>query len=1085
MQQILWALLATVLALGPLGAAGRPDGAAKLAQESISGECALLNINNISLWFCRDGWSGSHPLTLEGGVLFPRSTAAVVLQDGLVWGGQVQDGDPQELRVGGQTFEIGTAPGRIVSRGVAADRDAADVRIYRIRPDYRSADLRLDAAELFGLSPEEVIDADVDDLRAQYETDWREWPWQWGAPFYDRDGDGAYDPDEDEPSFRSANCLETPETCDANADQIAWFVVNDLDEGATLALYGSKPIGLEVQITLWGYARSDALGDAIFKKYRVIYKGAANTPDDAVIEEMYFSQWADTDVGDSGDDFAGSDTELSLGYAYNAFDNDLHYDFFGLPPPAVGYDFLQGPIVPQDGSEAIFDFKRRSGFSNLPMTSFVPFAAGGGLNDPEFGSYNGTLAWYSMMRGFEPQPDIDNPVPFIDPFTEVETFFPLDGDPVQGTGWNDGELLPPGDRRIVLSSGPFSMALGDTQEVVLALVAGIGADPLSSIDQLKFNDRFAQEAYDNFFAVPSPPAAPLLRADANDGAVILDWGFNAEAVRATEEALPPPFEFEGYNVYQLPSASADLSQARKIATYDVVNGVTAILGDELDSESGLVLKRPLQIGRDSGLRWFSTIRRDALRGGPLVNGQAYHFAVSAYSYNPTPSSFIPSTLESVLQKVTAVPQSPPPGVRRSSDLDDLITVEQVGGRAAVTVEVRVVAPGEVLDAAYSVTFNVEKEDATWNLLRDGEPVLQAQPEIALDGPHLAVDGLEVQVGAAFLETFDFAEVIVDADPDDGDLVLLDGVRWFGDPDATTAFFWGFGTEDLALLSRDLEFRFTGVWNDDMTEIVSGGSMATLGDVHGGFEEELIRLLDEHPFRPADAPAAGPFLQRIPFEVWDVEDPDNPRQLNAAFFDRGADGSVDTGEYHKTYNMFGRDYITIIASDYDPTRIHDLVDENATWVVFFDQEGFSVWSTGDVLRVNYPNLVITDEDEFRFTTRAQSFSTEAARADLDLINVFPNPYYGINAAEISPANHFVTFSHLPQKATIRIYDLAGALVQKLEKDGPEQFLRWELDNHNELPVASGLYIAHIELPDIGGTRVLKLGIVQEEQFLENY
>ncbi len=44
MQLILWAFLATVLALGPLGAAGRPEGAAKRAQESISGECALLNI---------------------------------------------------------------------------------------------------------------------------------------------------------------------------------------------------------------------------------------------------------------------------------------------------------------------------------------------------------------------------------------------------------------------------------------------------------------------------------------------------------------------------------------------------------------------------------------------------------------------------------------------------------------------------------------------------------------------------------------------------------------------------------------------------------------------------------------------------------------------------------------------------------------------------------------------------------------------------------------------------------------------------------------------------------------------------------
>ena len=51
--------------------------------------------------------------------------------------------------------------------------------------------------------------------------------------------------------------------------------------------------------------------------------------------------------------------------------------------------------------------------------------------------------------------------------------------------------------------------------------------------------------------------------------------------------------------------------------------------------------------------------------------------------------------------------------------------------------------------------------------------------------------------------------------------------------------------------------------------------------------------------------------------------------------------------------------------------------------------------------------------------------------------------------------------------------------------PDQFLQWDLNNHNELPVASGIYIAHIEMPEIGKSRVLKVAIIQEQQFLENY
>ena len=135
--------------------------------------------------------------------------------------------------------------------------------------DFRSADLQLDTAVLLGLELNEVSEADVAQVRQQYADDWRQWPWEWGAPFYDADGDGAYDPDLDEPAFRSADCSQRPETCAANADQIAFFIINDLDAGATTALYGSQPIGLEVQVTLWAYARTDPLGDVIFKKFKI------------------------------------------------------------------------------------------------------------------------------------------------------------------------------------------------------------------------------------------------------------------------------------------------------------------------------------------------------------------------------------------------------------------------------------------------------------------------------------------------------------------------------------------------------------------------------------------------------------------------------------------------------------------------------------------------------------------------------------------------------------------------------------------------------------------------------------------------
>jgi hypothetical protein len=123
--------------------------------------------------------------------------------------------------------------------------------------------------------------------------------------------------------------------------------------------------------------------------------------------------------------------------------------------------------------------------------------------------------------------------------------------------------------------------------------------------------------------------------------------------------------------------------------------------------------------------------------------------------------------------------------------------------------------------------------------------------------------------------------------------------------------------------------------------------------------------------------------------------------------------------------------------------------------------------------------------FSFTAPSSQASDALAKADVDLINVFPNPYYGFNLWEETKLGKFVTFSHLPRRAVIRIYTLGAMLVRTLNKDDSEQFMRWNLRNENNLPVASGVYIVHINLPDVGETKIMKLAMVMEEQFLRIY
>lgn len=219
----------------------------------------LLNIGNYSYWLGNDGFSGHHPGEGIQGVIYPRGTAGVIYQDGLIWGGIVQDPNPAKppLRAGGQTYRIGTVPGRIISPGVAQDPDDPRARIYRIRRDYQTAsseDLRLDAAELlYNGDISRVTQLDIAGIRALYEIDWTQWPVEYGAPFYDLNDNGIYEPVQG----------ETPGL--ANADQVIWFVCNDLDEVNTDRLFGSPPIALELQVTAWGYNQPNSpLGQVVF-----------------------------------------------------------------------------------------------------------------------------------------------------------------------------------------------------------------------------------------------------------------------------------------------------------------------------------------------------------------------------------------------------------------------------------------------------------------------------------------------------------------------------------------------------------------------------------------------------------------------------------------------------------------------------------------------------------------------------------------------------------------------------------------------------------------------------------------------------
>ena len=1269
-----------------VNAKGNKNEKPKLAKTSDSQIAnARIDINNLNALESNIGFSDYNLNSNLEGLEFPKGSGDnAVFEAGFLWGGYIK-GDKQ-VRVGGSAYISGLQPGPILADGHAALSTDPKWSIYTVRRDVYPGGPTVDLSGEVASYAEGGQSVTESSLRSQYEYNWTNWPAagtanDLGAPFQDVNNDGKYEPNIDIPGV-------------PGSDQTNYFVANDEDSSLTVGLYGTKPLGIEVHVTYWAYAQSGALGNMYFKKWDIINKGYQKY----TIDSMFVSFWTDVDLGYAGDDLDGNDTTLSLQYVYNGNATDAVYS--PLPPPADGFDFFQGPAVPSVPTDSAifieppFKFTYVHGKKNLPMTAAYFFINGdANFGDPPQGTPDGATQFYNFFNG---EYGLSGK-PFVNPITGKDTKFAFTGDPLTGQGWLDGVTSPPGDRREGMASGPFTLAPGDTQEVVVAEMFGgaiAGVDRLSAISLVKFYDVTAQQSYNNFFQIPKAPPAPSVNVVESPNKIVLDWGENLSRVAATENYSSLGYTFEGYNVYQLPSASATIDAAKRLATYDKVDGVLKIEDQYFDANSGVVLEHVSEFGNDTGIQRSFVDSTDAFNSGKaLVNGVKYYFVVTAYGYN---ANGVPHAIEDPISVITVTPQMSPPGVT-SQPVGSLSNITHTG-TADATVGVKVLDPNDVTGDQYQVSFHDEMyrldSTGTWTDITAATKKLKkvkdltgssiipagaAWSDLAKDRMiiHYTVnvtspnydycDGVKIQLPAdividtafqpisnntgnpisykfykatntLFYSTVDpdslmngdttnrttngvFAggeDIVLIVHPvklpiisnytmyDDnwgdnngyyGGLVDVSGTDTLNGPvanqiitqhqwnvtDLTTnavvlknqtiyngvdvyapnlyfannkiygpggssgskvsnigaganVIFNGMrlsvngnfsapttissltlngkpldinsssspyniydftdfgydgtsanslplyggagGTTSINQLEQDYELKWTGVIGvkvvngDTVMYTKSGGSMATIFGAHN-------YSLADHPLNPNPGTKA-PFLVRIPFEVWNTT---KNEQVNLLIYDR--EGNWPSNDF-QVWNTLDRMYTWVVNTKYNPTAVIDptstVVADSSTWNwVFFASQ----FTTGDDIKITYNNPLQIGVDKYTFTIPKTSYSTAKADQDVTKINVFPNPYYGVNSLETSKYVRFVTFSHLPATATIHIFNLAGVMVKTIQHTDGTQFQTWDLTNDSNLPVASGLYIAYIDMPGIHATKILKLAIIQEQQFPDHF
>jgi len=877
-------------------------------------------------------------------------------------------------------------------------------------------------------------------------------------------------------------------------DMVLWCVSNDMDASRSTFTYGTLPMGLEQQMTVFAFNRTGDLGDMVFKKYVIINKGSLT------LKDMYFGYWTDTDMGDANDDYTGCDTVLSLGYTYNGDNNDAGY--YGSTPPAVGYDFFQGPIIPATlNDSAKFLSSWRKGFRNLPMTAFTFYINGSATYaDPDLGVAAGSVQFYNYLTGF-----LWNGDPFIDPNTGNIVKFVLPGDPVaktgwyEGTGWAGGPI--PGDRRHLMCSGPFNMAPGDTQEVVVGILVGRSTNNLTSITELKRKDGAAQIAYDLDFKLTPSPDAPQISAFSDDGEVTLYWKPNSEKYDEIDplilnRGLPDTtYTFQGYRVWQFSDLAG--SNPSLLGSTDIQDNVDLVT--QITTIGGTQVEVPVFELPNEGVAHFYRTREDKINNVPLVNARPYYFAVTAFGYS---SNSDPKYLENPPQIIEVRPGRQAIDVALTGESGAYRSATQVNGSGdgdikfwivdplALTgdeYEISVIGQQAVGDTSYSI-INVSKSDTLFTGLTSfGSDSLRNK--FVFDGLLATVDntGLNKIQELSGKQQFRVKTVVERAGPGGNLLnppVVVDSQfnstgAWKILAGGNLKYNWQSLVKDQGIDYNNYEIRF------------AGSSQYYLSGHKPGFSGVVAKddslALD----------SVGNSLT-LPFTVWNVGrdylNPADDYQLAIKILDY--DQSVpDRAVYdnkwtHKSDGKWEEIYAyDVRPQGFDPTnlpiksgitsttlKVHKfgqlIIDgdlpEPGTIIGLTTWKGLSGNQGGDKFRITVPKSSIQD--------------VSVGKENLNKITVFPNPYFGAQGLETNKYQRFMRFTGMPSKATIKIVSLAGVFIREIEKDESSQYVDWDLQNRDGLPVASGMYIAYIEMPGIG-TKILKLAVIQETQYID--
>jgi len=605
-----------------------------------------------------------------------------------------------------------------------------------------------------------------------------------------------------------------------------------------------------------------------------------------------------------------------------------------------------------------------------------------------------------------------------------------------------------------VTSSFFPLQRGGIERFALAVsIAASNSSNNASIALVEQQLTQAFNAYDaNYqFAIAPPP--PPTKAVPGNGYVTLYWEDNAESVfdRYLARIGANPFNFEGYKIFR--ATDAALLDAKvitdgrgtpqqflaPIAQFDLANGITGnhpidIFGIEFD------------LGTDTGLQRYFV-------DSDVINGRTYYYAVVAYNSGAAQAGISPAespinlsvnpdgTISAGVNVIQVTPTANSAGYVGPQDP----AVTKLSGTGSGTVVANVIDPRALkANNRYRITFRDTTIAAntyagyfsltnvtTGNVLLSNRRSFEAGNN---DNP--VVEGLRM--------------VITNGNPNAPKLI---GKNW----------------SSASGLRIDAQASVTSV-NANRREyaIVFGAAGSTTSRTATVRRGGLRQQLEAQPvnFKVIDRTTG----ETVPFAF----------MRHPVLADMAGDSPVMTALYDAKSKTTFSDQIYLM----DGAKEGDV-----SWQIGLEPHRSDVLfrpQAGDTLHL-VQGTRFTSADVFEFTINPSNLASEdlaQAQSKLDEIRVVPNPYIVTNLAEKRPTRirpqqerelHFI---NLPARCTIRIFNVAGQLVQSLNVNNPIETDRyiWNMLTKDNLELAYGVYVFHVEAPGIG-EKVGKFAVIK--------